>query len=98
LSRPPGAAGASCWYVYVLRCADGTLYTGIATDVERRVDEHNSDDRLAARYTRGRRPVQVVHQEAWPTRAEAARREWTIKRLKKRAKERLIAATRDAPA
>jgi putative endonuclease len=91
LSRKSRAVGVSRWYVYVLRCADDTLYTGIAVDVARRVDEHNSHDRLAARYTRGRRPVSVVYQEALPTRAEAARREHAIKRLNRRDKERLIA-------
>ncbi len=78
------------WHVYMLRCADGSLYTGIATDVERRVAEHNGDDRLGARYTRARRPVRLVYREACPDRSSAARREAAIKRLPKAAKEALV--------
>jgi putative endonuclease len=92
LSHSHSGNDAPRWYVYVVRCADRSLYTGIATDVERRVVEHNSHDRLAARYTRGRRPVQLVYAEAWATRAEAAQRENAIKRLPRQEKERLIAA------
>jgi len=69
------------WCVYMLRCADGSLYTGITTDVARRVAEHNGEGTLGARYTRSRRPVQLVYLEAAPNRAEAARREAAIKRL-----------------
>lgn len=76
----PTAADAA-WYVYMLRCADGTLYTGITTDIARRVAEHNGEGGLGARYTRSRRPVQLVYVEAAADRAEAARREAAIKRL-----------------
>lgn len=65
----------------MLRCADGSLYTGITTDVHRRVAEHNGDARLGARYTRARRPVQLVYAEGAADRAEASRREAAIKRL-----------------
>jgi putative endonuclease len=65
----------------MLRCADGSLYTGITTDVARRIAEHNGESGLGARYTRGRRPVQLVHVETAANRAEAARREAAIKRL-----------------
>jgi putative endonuclease len=51
------------WFVYILRCADDTLYTGITTDVARRVREHNAGVALAARYTRSRRPVALAHVE-----------------------------------
>jgi putative endonuclease len=78
------------WYVYMLHCADGSLYTGIATDPLRRVAEHNDDDRLAARYTRGRRPVVLVYQELCGGRADALRREHAIKRLPRREKLALI--------
>jgi len=71
----------SSWYVYVLRCADDTLYTGITTDLQRRLDEHNGEGRLGARYTRNRRPVALVHSEQMADRATAARREAAIKRL-----------------
>lgn len=78
------------WFVYVLRCADGSLYTGIARDVERRVAEHNANDRLAARYTRVRRPVQLVYRESAASRAAASRREAAIKRLSRKEKEALL--------
>lgn len=79
------------WCVYIVRCADGSLYTGIATDVERRMVEHNHDDALAAKYTRVRRPVVLVYRESCANRAEAARREYSIKRLTRRKKLSLIA-------
>ena len=65
----------------MLRCADGTLYTGITTDVARRIAEHNGESGLGARYTRSRRPVQLVYVEAADNRAKAARREAAIKKL-----------------
>ena len=79
------------WWVYILRCCDGSLYTGIATDAERRVAEHNGSDQLAAKYTRGRRPVMLVYRERCADRVEAARREYAIKRLRRRDKLSLIA-------
>jgi putative endonuclease len=75
-------------YVYVLECADGTLYTGYTTDVERRVAEHDAGD--GAKYTRGRTPVEVVLTESFDSRAAAMRREHELKALSRRAKERLI--------
>jgi putative endonuclease len=82
------------WFVYMVRCADATFYTGIATDIARRIGEHNDNDRLAARYTRGRRPVVLAYAEAMASRAAAVRRERAIKRLRRLAKERLAAAWR----
>jgi len=81
------------WNVYVLRCGDNSLYTGVTTDVERRVNEHNHDDKLAASYTRSRRPVKLVYSESYKTRSEALKREITIKKLKKAQKEALITPT-----
>jgi len=81
------------WIVYMVRCADGTLYTGIATDVARRVEEHNSNRLLAANYTRARRPVTLVYSEAAATRSAAGKREYQIKQLNKQAKEALIAGS-----
>lgn len=78
------------WYVYMVHCADGSLYTGIATDAARRVAEHNGNDQLAARYTRARRPVVLVYQEPCADRADAARREHAIKRLPRHDKLALI--------
>jgi len=75
------SGGRAAWFVYMLRCADGTLYTGITTDVDRRVAEHNGDSGLGARYTRSRRPVTLAYVEPARDRAEAARREAAIKRL-----------------
>lgn len=77
------------WYVYMVRCADDTLYTGIARDVVRRIGEHNGG-RQGARYTRARRPVSLVYQERCTGRAQATRRELEIKRLSRLEKERLL--------
>jgi putative endonuclease len=78
------------WHVYIVRCADGTLYTGIAKDVPKRVVEHNSDNRLAARYTKSRRPVSLVYWESVKTRSEAGKREYAIKQMPKISKENMI--------
>jgi putative endonuclease len=79
------------WSVYVLRCGDGSLYTGIATDVPRRVAEHGSGAK-GARYLRGRGPLQLVLQSEVGDRGLATRAELRIKRLSKYAKEELIAS------
>jgi putative endonuclease len=86
------AAAAGRWCVYVLRCNDGSLYTGITTDVARRVAEHNGDGGAGARYTRGRRPVELLYVEAAASRGEAARREAAIKRLDRARKLALCAS------
>lgn len=78
--------GSAPWNVYMLRCADGTLYTGITTDVARRVAEHNGEGGLGARYTRSRRPVTLAYMEPAGDRAAAARREAAIKQLDRRHK------------
>lgn len=80
------------WYVYIVRCADRSLYTGVATDVERRAAQHNAG--TASRYTRGRRPVRIVFFEPQPTRSEALKREYAIKSLSRRAKETLVSSAR----
>ena len=84
---------ASVWYIYMLACADGTLYTGITTDPARRVAEHNGNGAPGARYTRSRRPVELVYVEAAAGRAEATWREAAIKRLDRARKLALRAAT-----
>jgi putative endonuclease len=76
----------------MLRCADGSLYTGITTDVSRRVAEHNGDSGLGARYTRSRRPVALVYVEPADSRAQASRREAAIKRLDRGRKLALCAS------
>lgn len=74
------------WFVYLLMCADGTLYTGITTDVARRIAEHNGEGGLGARYTRSRRPVKLAYCEAAANRSAAALREAAIKRLDRASK------------
>lgn len=78
------------WYVYIVRCVDRTLYTGVAKDVEKRIEEHNSNNLLGAKYTRYRRPVTLVYREQASSRSEAVRRESEIKKLKRKQKEALI--------
>jgi putative endonuclease len=75
----------SC-YVYIVRCADGTLYTGWTTDLDRRLKAHN--DGTGAKYTRSRRPVELVYQELFEDKIEAQKREWAIKHLTR--KEKLL--------
>ena len=77
------------WFVYMLRCEDNSLYTGITTDVERRVIEHNGK-KSVTKYTRVRQPVEVVYQEKAGSRSEASKREAKLKKLKKHAKEALV--------
>lgn len=81
-------------HVYVVECADGTLYTGYAQDVEERVAEHNAGE--GAKYTRGRTPVELVHAESYETRSAAMSREAEIKAMGRIAKLRLIRRD-DAP-
>ncbi|HEY0948111.1 MAG TPA: GIY-YIG nuclease family protein [Candidatus Paceibacterota bacterium] len=77
------------WYVYMLRCADGTLYTGVTTDLTRRVREHNEAPE-GAKYTRARRPVSLVHKETFTSRSEACAREAAIKKLSRAEKQTLF--------
>ena len=74
----------------MVRCADGTLYTGITTDLERRLEQHNGIRAGGARYTRSRRPVKLMWYEQCTDRAAASRREYQIKRLTRRAKLALV--------
>jgi putative endonuclease len=74
------------WFVYILRCGDDTLYTGITTDVGRRIEEHNAGKAPGARYTRSRRPVVLAYTEEAASRALASRREAVIKRLDRSSK------------
>ena len=79
--------------LYIVCCADGTLYTGIAVDVARRLSQHNGEMRNGARYTAVRRPVRLVYQAQFPTRSAASIAEARIKRLTRAEKERLIDAS-----
>ena len=67
------------YFVYMVKCADNTLYTGIATELERRIEEHNGSDK-GAKYTRVRRPVSLVYSEEYPDRSSASKREYEIKK------------------
>ena len=78
------------WHVYLLRCADGSLYAGVASDLERRLRQHNGEIAGGARYTRGRRPVKLVWSEACADRSAAQVREAEIRRLSRREKLALL--------
>jgi putative endonuclease len=88
------AHGNLAWLVYILLCADGTLYTGVTTDLTRRCRQHQAG--TASRYTRGRRPTRLIYQETHASRSLALRREAAIKTLSRRAKEELIRRDRVA--
>ncbi len=77
------------YYVYILRCSDNTLYTGITTDLRRRTAEHNGEGNLGSKYTRVRRPVIVVYKKSFKGRAEASKEEARIKKLTRPQKESL---------
>ncbi|MCE9528913.1 MAG: GIY-YIG nuclease family protein [Planctomycetales bacterium] len=76
------------WFVYILRCADNSLYTGITNDLARRLEQHNAG--TASRYTRSRLPAVFVYQEAQGDRSLALKRELAIKALSRQAKESLV--------
>lgn len=78
------------WFIYIVECADNSYYTGITTDLERRVKEHNFSDIKGARYTKIRRPVKLVYYEEEKGQGDAARREYQIKKLNRGSKEKLI--------
>ena len=80
------------WFVYVLRCSDDSLYTGICTDVTRRLGEHNEGGVKSAKYTRVRRPVILEYQEECIDRSSASKREYAIKKLTRKKKLALISA------
>lgn len=83
----------SPWYVYIVRCNDGTLYTGITTDLKGRIASHNSG-KAGAKYTRARRPVLLVYAEPAGTRSEAAKREYDIKQMPLTAKCLLVGSNK----
>ena len=79
------------WNVYMVRCTDGSLYTGIALSVAKRIEEHNKSN-TGAKYTRARRPVKLAYSECCDSRSAACKREAAIKGMSKSQKEKLIAA------
>ena len=80
------------WYLYILRCGDGTLYTGITTDVEKRLEAHRSGK--GAKYTRGRAPLELVYREVCGSHSDALKRESAVKKLTRIQKEAIIAQCR----
>ena len=76
------------WYLYILRCKDDTLYTGITTDVEKRLEAHRTG--RGAKYTRGRTPLELVYQETCGSHSQALKRELEIKKLKRAEKQKLL--------
>ena len=80
------------WHLYILRCGDGTLYTGITTDVEKRFEAHQSGK--GAKYTRGRGPLELVYRETCGTHSDALKREIEVKRLSREQKQAWIAEYR----
>ena len=84
----------SQWYLYILRCKDNTLYTGITTDVEKRLEAHRSGK--GAKYTRGRTPLELVYRESCGSHSDALKREAEIKKLSRQAKEQLVKSQSDS--
>ena len=76
------------WYLYILRCGDGSLYTGITTDVDRRLEAHRSGH--GAKYTRGRGPLTLLYRELCGSHSDALKREQAVKQLSRAEKEALI--------
>ena len=81
------------WFVYMLRCGDETLYTGITDEVQKRLAAHRAGK--GAKYTPGRGPLEVVYQEELPDKSAALKREYAIKQLRREEKERLISIFRE---
>jgi putative endonuclease len=77
------------WYTYIVKCSDNSLYTGITTDLERRVNEHNSSNK-GAKYTKTRRPVKLVYNETHTDRSSSCKRESEIKKLSRTDKLKII--------
>lgn len=80
------------WYVYILKCADGSLYAGVARDLQRRLRQHNGELVGGSRYTRARRPVELLWSATEPDRSSAQRREASIKKLSREEKLRFLQA------
>ena len=78
------------WHVYILSCADGTLYTGVARDVQKRLLQHNGEQAGGPKYTRGRRPVQLLWSDTASDRSTAQQREAAIKKLSRQDKLQLV--------
>ncbi|HKJ82861.1 MAG TPA: GIY-YIG nuclease family protein [Mariprofundaceae bacterium] len=88
-------SGLSTWFLYLIRCRDGSLYTGITTDVARRIAEHESGK--GAKYLRGKGPLTLVHQQKIGSRSEALAAEAAVKKLSRAEKEAMIGQSRPSP-
>jgi putative endonuclease len=84
------ASDGAAWFLYILRCGDGSLYTGVTTDIDRRLKMHQEGK--ASRYTRTHRPVELVYREECGSRSQALTRECAVKSLPRERKEDLIAS------
>jgi predicted GIY-YIG superfamily endonuclease len=91
----PAGDDVGPWFVYIVECRDGSLYTGVTNDLRRREQQHNEG--TASRYTRARRPVRLVYAESQPNRSAALIREFAVKLLSRKEKEALV-ASRPPPA
>jgi putative endonuclease len=91
-AAPSAPAVAAAWSLYILKCCDGTFYTGVTNDLERRLRAHQEGK--ASRFTRARLPVELVYTEACGTRSQALSRECAVKSLPRPKKEALVAAAR----
>ena len=90
--------GPSQWYVYLIRCADNSLYTGVTTDPKRRVREHNGEPKgNGAKYTRNRRPVTLAVAIPLPSKVDVYQAEYAIKRLSKSEKEAVVSLGLEYP-
>jgi len=94
-AAPAAPAGAPVWFLYILKCGDGSFYTGVTNDLERRLRAHQ--DGKASRFTRTRRPVEMIYREECGTRSQALTRECAVKSLSRRAKEGLVAGDPSKP-
>jgi putative endonuclease len=81
------ATNSDCWFLYIVKCSDTTLYTGTTNNIAKRITAHNSG--MGAKYTQGRGPVTLVHLEEFPDRSRACQREAVIKKLPKLEKQQL---------
>lgn len=95
-SQTASTAPAERWFVYILQCKDNSFYTGVTTDPDRRLKQHNSLQG-GARYTRVRQPVRLVYTESVKDRSAACKREYQIKQLSRNAKEALISPANKRP-
>ena len=95
ISAAPASSPASIWSLYILECSDGSLYTGVTNDIDRRFLAHQEGK--ASRYTRTRRPVALVYREECGSRSQALSRECAVKSLSRRQKDELIRAFTASP-